>query len=286
MPQHGPAPVRRDRRWRLPLSPQSTLHRVSVELLPPCIPGCPPRGLGLHAGIAARIAPTDCSSAGLRRCAMTDAGGCRFPPSSAPHRVFVELLQHCIPRCPPRGPGLHAGTAAKIEPPDCRSTGPRRCAVPVDGGCRFPHSQPSKGSLWSYCRLASLAGLLVGSDCTQGSPQRLRLGLPWTLVAGLRTAVLSRPGTQSTPPAGSAGGGQLSRSCAAARVARRASILTSIHMALVLPPPCSIEAGAGSGWASLGGPGGRFPPHLDGGLLCGGRPLALEVPYCFWPAVP
>ena len=54
-------------------------------------------------------------------------------------------------------------------------------------------------------------------------------------------------------------------------------------MALGLPPPCRINAGAGSGRASPGGMGGRFPPHLDGRLLCGGRLLELEVPYCFGP---
>ena len=70
------------RHWRMPLSPPSTLHRVSVGLLPLCIPRCPPRGLGLHAGIAARTAPSAYRSAGPRRCAHcaeTVAGGCRFP---------------------------------------------------------------------------------------------------------------------------------------------------------------------------------------------------------------
>ena len=137
--------MRRVRRRRLSLSPPPTLRGVSVGLLPQRIPRCLPRGLGLHAGIAARIAPSDCSSAGLRGCAVPNAGGCRFPPSSAPHRVFVELLQHCIPRCPPRGLGLHAGIAAKTEPPDCRCAGPRRCAVPSMAAAAFPTVNPPQG---------------------------------------------------------------------------------------------------------------------------------------------
>ena len=82
LPQRGPAPVRplrRDRRRRMPLSPLQTLRGVSVGLLSHIISGCPPRGLGLHAGIAARISPSDCRSADPRRCAGPVAGGCRFP---------------------------------------------------------------------------------------------------------------------------------------------------------------------------------------------------------------
>ena len=123
-------------RCRFP--PLSTLRWVSLELLLHCIPRCPPRGLGLRAGIVARIAPPDCRRAGPPRRAGTDAGRCRFPPLSTLRRVSLKPLLHCIPCCPPRGLGLRAGSAAAPAPPGCRSAGPRRCAVPVAGGCRFP----------------------------------------------------------------------------------------------------------------------------------------------------
>ena len=74
------------------------------------------------------MAPPDCRGAGLRRCAVTDAGGCLFPPLSNPRRVCAGLLPHHIPRCPPRGLGLRAGSVARITPPDCRRAGPPRRA--------------------------------------------------------------------------------------------------------------------------------------------------------------
>ena len=216
----------------MPLSPPSTLHRVSVGLLPLCIPRCPPRGLGLHAGIAARTAPSAYRSAGPRRCAHcaeTVAGGCRFP-----HRklyagslwgscrisslAVLPVGSDCTPGSPqglrlrpaaararPGAPGPSpaaaafptanptrglCGATAAAHPSlssswartarrdrrkdcasDCRSAVPRRRAGTVAGGCRFPHRQPSKGPPWGYCRIASLAVLPVGSDCTPGSQQ-------------------------------------------------------------------------------------------------------------------
>ena len=85
-----------------------------------------------------RSKDSDRRSAGSRRCVVTDAGRCRFPPLSTLRWVSLKLPLHCIPRCPPRGLGLRAGSAAAPAPPGCRSAGPRRCAVPVAGGCRFP----------------------------------------------------------------------------------------------------------------------------------------------------
>ena len=267
------------------LSPPLTLHGVSVGLLPQRIPRCLPRGLGLHAGIAARIAPSDCSSAGLRWCAVSDAGGCRFPPSSAPHRVFVELLQHCIPRCPPRGHGLHAGIAAKTEPPDCRSAGPRRCAVPSMAAAAFPTVNPPQGLCgataalhpWLASPWTRTARRVRRSACAWGCPGHWWQDERLLLSRGLGP---SRRLRHARPEGGSYLG---------------AAPLRVWPDGPPSSPPstwrwCCLRHAASKREPDRDGPPWEArafsPPHLDGGLLCGGRLLELEVPYCFWPAVP
>ena len=274
------------RRRRLPLSPPPTLRGVSVGLLPQRIPRCLPRGPGLHAGFAARIAPSDCSSAGLRWCAVTNAGGCRFPPSSAPHRVFVELLQHCIPRCPPRGLGLHAGIAARLS---LRTAAARARAGAPCRRWRLPLSPQST--------LPRVSVELL-PPCIPGWPPR---GL------GLHAGIAAAP----APGAALDTGGGTKDCCsfeawdpvdASGMLGRRGAVISELRRCACGPTglhPHLHPHGAGVasamqhrsgsriGMGLPGRPGRAFsPPHLDGGLLCGGRLLELEVPYCFWPAVP
>ena len=174
----------------------------------------------------------------------------------------------------------------KIEPPNSRGAGPalarrdRRRRLPLS------HSPPSTGSPWGYCRFASPAGLPAGSDCAPGSPQRLRLGLPWTLAAGLRAAILSGPGTQSTPPAGSAGGGAVIselRRCACGPSGPHPHLHPhGAGVASAMPHQCRSRVGAGlprrhgrpfsppPGWRTTVW---RSTPGAGGSVL-------------FWPAVP
>ena len=163
-------------RCRFP--PLSTLRWVSLELLLHCIPRCPPRGLGLRAGIVARIAPPDCRRAGPPRRAGTDAGRCRFPPLSTLRRVSLKPLLHCIPCCPPRGSDCAPGAPQRLRPRAAAARARAGAPGPSLAAAASLYRQTHAGSSWSYCRITSLAVLPGGSDCAPDRRKDCASGLP------------------------------------------------------------------------------------------------------------